>query len=1017
MKKLFFLLLLFSFIITPVPARDNNFETKLSERLSQKILTLKPENKIDILVWLTEPDGWRQRRAELEQMRGERRREYAVQSLKEFYFAHSTSVLELADRLQKEDEFAFGKHLWGGFSFSGKATIYGIWAIAQHPDVKLIMLDEPFPRRFMLPYDIADPFEKIKISLTNSEYATQDLCRTTTANAWQITHTNVDDAWSTGYTGEGVVVAIMDTGIDYDHPDLTNRMWTNPGETPGNGIDDDSNGYTDDYYGYDFFDHDSDPMDNPSDVHHGTMCAGMAVGDGASGWNTGAAPGARVMAIRVGNGSSFAGSSDEIDAFQYVVENGADVASMSYGSYPNNSVKDYYRYVINAIFGAAGVPLTVAAGNGNGAGGHYSPPYDISTPADIPPPWYNASTSDPAGPVLAVGATNLSDEIADFSSYGPTVWDFNSSYTSGWHDYPASSPLMKPDISAPGDNIITTSYGGGYEYSWGTSFSCPFLAGITALLLSKNGELTPREIDSVLEVTALDISDPGRDNYSGAGMVNADSALYLVSGKALAIDSVRFDDSATGDGDKNLDPGETGNVIIYVRNAGSASASDVQVTMTSVSNPDVSIVDANSSYGTMSPGETRDNFSDPIQLSISASANYTEYCMCYLNISDGSGYSRPDSFAFRIGIYPLEAMWHDSLATLYISITNWAGIANPGGMAWPWPSDSANLLYGAYPMTGNSSAYVADSWEDFWPLDSIWEYEPGGFADKETYTSCIDTTNDYYIKQYTYQWRSAPNEDFIIFFYKVYNRTASTLSGVRTGFYADFDISPYDSNYAVWDDANQWAYMYESTSGPYCGIVSLDGYNLGSVVDNVQYVYEDTGMGWTDDVKWSFLNGTYSAATGATPKDWSVILSFGPYSIPSEDFISYCAAIVAGNNLTDFQNNADQARTIYSSYELTVDDQQKIPEDVFLFGAHPNPFNYATELRFALTEPARVKLEIFDLRGRKIKTLTDEMKQSKLYSVKWYGCDETGIPVPTGIYFAKLKTEKTTAIRKLLLTK
>ncbi|RKZ28768.1 hypothetical protein DRQ29_01380 [bacterium] len=990
---------------------------KLSSRLTEKLENISPNQRVDIIVWLNQPDGWAQRRAELEQMTGEARRRYAVQSMKDFYYRHVTSVRDLVSRLAQDGKATFGKDLWGAFSFSAQATKDAIMQISNHPDVKFIMLDEPFPHRFMLPYDPGDPFSKIEWKINNP--APPDISKATMSNAWQITHTYVNNAWSTGYNGDGVIVAIIDTGVDYTHGDLSGVMWHNSGETPGNGVDDDGNGYVDDYYGYDFYDHDSDPMDNPSDIHHGTMCAGMVAGDGTGGWNTGAAPGARIMAIRTGNGSSFCSSSDEIDAFQYAVDNGANVASMSYGSYPSDGVKDYYRYVIDAIFGAAGIPLIVAAGNGNSSGGHYSIPYDISTPADIPPPWYNASVSDPAGPVIAVGATTTSDAVASFSSIGPTEWDFDSYYTSGWHDYPASSRLMKPDVAAPGDNIVTTVYGGGYGYESGTSFACPFTAGVVALLLSKNGELTPRQIDSVLEVSATDIGSTGRDNYSGAGLINADSALSLVSGKALAIDSTKFDDSATGDSDANLDPGETGNVVIYLRNAGSTSMSGVNVTMTSVSNPNVTIVDGSSSYGTMAPGETKVNTSDPITLSISASALYAEDCKCYLTISDGSGYSHPDSIEFRIGIYPGEAIWHDTLATLRIPITNFSIIGYFGGLYWPWPSDSSNNLYIAYPMVGKNTNYIADGGEDFWAFDSIWQYDPGGIADKQTSTSFIDSSNDYQVIQYTYQWRSSPNEDFIIFYYKVFNRTASTISGARCGFYADFDIPPYDTNYAVADDANQWAYTYHSTSGPYAGIVALDGYNLGSVVDNPQYVYGDTfGMGWTDTVKWRFLDGTYNASSGSSAKDWSVILSFGPFDIPVSGFITYCAAIVMGSNLSDFQTNANQAKTIYSSMALHADDNGgKIPEDVALFGAYPNPFNSATKIVYALTEPGNVKLDIIDIDGKIVKTVDSGWRNTKLYSIRSDGCDYSGRTMPSGLYFARLQSEKTLLVKKLMLTK
>ncbi|HDG68329.1 MAG TPA: hypothetical protein ENG11_04205, partial [candidate division Zixibacteria bacterium] len=269
MKKLFFsasailLASLLSVASTP----------KVSPELMEKIEKAAPGQKIDIIVWLTEPEGWAQRRAELEQMRGETRRHYAVESLKEFYYRHSADVMNLVFQLQNEGKLIFRKDLWGAFSFSATATKDAIKTLADHPDVRLIIPDEEIPARFMTPYNPADPFDKIRWETLRylSATAPADLtAKASMTNAWQIAHTHVNDAWATGYTGENVVVAIFDTGVDYTHSDLQNRMWHNPGEIPDNGIDDDGNGYVDDYYGYDFFDGDSDPMDNPSDVHHGT---------------------------------------------------------------------------------------------------------------------------------------------------------------------------------------------------------------------------------------------------------------------------------------------------------------------------------------------------------------------------------------------------------------------------------------------------------------------------------------------------------------------------------------------------------------------------------------------------------------------------------------------------------------------------------------------------------------------------------------------------------------------------
>ncbi len=257
------------------------------------------------------------------------------------------------------------------------------------------------------------------------------------------------------------------------------------------------------------------------------------------------------------------------------------------------------------------------------------------------------------------------------------------------------------------------------------------------------------------------------------------------------------------------------------------------------------------------------------------------------------------------------------------------------------------------------------------------------------------------------------------------------MSDVYTSFYADFDINPYDTNYAIHDDANEWSYMYYSAAGTHTGIVALDGYARGSVVDNPMYVYED-GMGWTDAVKWGFLSGTYSDYNGTNPKDWSVILSFGPYTLPAAGPVAtrtagtlerphetFAVAIVAGSNLADFETNANQAKTTYDTYStsLAVKDGGAKPDVIALFGAHPNPFNSATEISYAITEPGDIKIEIIDISGRIIREFDEGERSVGMYSVRWDGIDEPGNSMPSGLYFARLTTGNTELVRKLFLTK
>ncbi len=312
--------------------------------------------------------------------------------------------------------------------------------------------------------------------------------------AWGVAKINADDAWAMGYEGQGVIVAVIDTGVDYYHSDLGNNMWH-----------DTAAGY---HYGWDFFDNDSDPMDDHS---HGTHCAGSVAGDGTAGTETGVAPQATIMALRINYYGG--GEPTWIQAMEFAIDNGASVMSMSLGSgQGNTSLRTANE---NAL--TAGVYHSIAAANsGPGAG-------TILSPGDNPPPWFHPDQTYQAGQsaVVTVGATDSNDNIASFSSRGPVTW---------WYDYSDSSPLIDPDISGPGVDVVScrwSGYSGSGPYTTksGTSMATPHLAGVAALILSANPNLTVAEMDQIIEETSLDLGSSGKDNTFGAGRVDAYQAV------------------------------------------------------------------------------------------------------------------------------------------------------------------------------------------------------------------------------------------------------------------------------------------------------------------------------------------------------------------------------------------------------------------------------------------------------------------------------------------------------------
>lgn len=338
-----------------------------------------------------------------------------------------------------------------------------------------------------------------------------------TPTACGVNRVRAPRVWSElGRTGTGAVVAVIDSGACYTHPDIAGRIWVNPGEDRDgdrtvmdpddvNGTDDDGNGFVDDLIGWDFDTNDRDPNDTDG---HGSHVAGIVAGDGTGGWQTGVAPGAALMILRVGG--TFADEVDVWSAMQYALDNGAQVVSMSLG-WPHDQNPDRAQWrTLVANLTAAGVTVVVAAGNE----GDRPPPDGIRTPADVPE-------------AIAVGMADCFDLMAYYSSKGPVTWQDVAPF----NDWPYPPGLTKPDLAAPGVATRSLNRCSGYIDMEGTSMAAPHVSGAVALMLSQQPDLEPAAVKAILEDTALDLLEPGKDNHAGAGRLDAYRAVLATASR------------------------------------------------------------------------------------------------------------------------------------------------------------------------------------------------------------------------------------------------------------------------------------------------------------------------------------------------------------------------------------------------------------------------------------------------------------------------------------------------------
>ena len=449
------------------------------------------------------------------------RRLRVISYLRDFAESKQSQLKGILEELKAEGKVRDVRSFWIVNAMACEAKKEAIEVIANAPGVKAVVSDEKVP--MLSDAKIThSPFRSSNFWRSYEEKA--DVLVAPADTSWGVIWIGAPQVWDLGYKGAGALIAIMDTGIWYYHSDLVNRMWHNPGEIPGNGVDDDGNGYVDDYYGYDFAYNDPDPVDGHG---HGTHVAGTVAGDGSGGTLTGVAPEAHLIAMKVLDDGGYGQPSDVVESVDYAIMMGADAMSASIGWYnPDTWIRHDYRVAAENAK-AAGVVWIVAAGNERGYG---SPPNLIRTPGDVPPPWHSSNPGDThLAAVVTVGATAyLQDAIASFSSPGPVHWQT----VSPWYDWDYPPGLVKPDVCAPGENINSTVMGGGYSgNTWsGTSMATPHVSGLVALMISKNPNLTPAQIDEILENTALDLGPSGKDNDYGAGRVRALDAIQQVPG-------------------------------------------------------------------------------------------------------------------------------------------------------------------------------------------------------------------------------------------------------------------------------------------------------------------------------------------------------------------------------------------------------------------------------------------------------------------------------------------------------
>ncbi len=817
---------------------------------------------------------------------------------------------------------------------------------------------------------------------------------------------NADSLWRMGITGAGVLVCNLDTGVDGNHPALTDRWRGNdPGVAAGDA-------WFDPYNGSSF------PVD---DDGHGTGTMGCMVGvDHATGDTVGVAIDAEWIAANVFEGGT-SSSSAFTGAFEWTIDPDGDPATIddvpdvinnSWGSGPGCGAG--YWSSIDANM-AAGIMVVWSAGNdGPGPQTTGSPASRITTPTNA----------------FAVGATNPSNTIASFSSRGPSSCDGST---------------IKPEVVAHGTNIRTSNRGGGYTFGWaGTSFSGPYVAGALALLRDVASYATGTELMEIMMNTATDLGTLGEDNDYGHGIPDlvaaASEVLLLERAPRIVLSGSVVSDG----GDGEPEAGESFDFIVYLGNQG-INTTGVEATL-SLTTPDpyVTIDSDFSTFGDIDRDMTGNNSGAPFHVSLDSLTPGAHDIGMTLDVTaDGGAYTRQLEVSLRTPF--MITMADHNVGNVLFSVSDggklgWAQEQSAGsGFVFPIDSHDDHLFEGSF-IAGYDSLHVSHSarTDPAGTEATDWQLVPGGemqmntpgtVSDQDGFSrysdSGSDNPMDVEITQRSYAWSDTTHDDFVIVETTIHNTgidSSSDISNLYIGTYMDWDVLPFfgtPRNNAAVDTAYDVGYMWNLQSNTHCGVHVLTEPGIASfdLIDN-----QAGGYDFSKAEYWASMSGGIADYSG-NGQDWSYVLTTGPFDIAAGDSVVAAFAILAGTDHEDLINNLNAAREMYGS-PVGVGDSGHgggavLPRAFSLSQNYPNPFNPSTTIRYEVPDGAgeRVNLEIFDVRGRKVRTIVDGSKAPGRYSVQWNGRGDGGETLSSGVYLYRLTSGEFEQTRRMLLLK
>lgn len=740
------------------------------------------------------------------------------------------------------------------------------------------------------------------------------------------------EAWDIDTGSSDVVIAIVDTGVDFDHPDLKDKLWKNEAEIPGNGADDDDNGFVDDTLGWNFYE--GNNAVNETGFSHGTHVAGLAgaktnnqIGVAGAGWAS------TIMAIKSGDKLILPNGYEGI---VYAADHGADIINCSWGGF-NRS--DFAHDIIKYATYNHDALVIAAAGNDNRENLFY--------PAAFPE-------------VLSVAASNSSDLRAAFSNYNYQL-----------------------DIIAPGE-VIFNLKNDGYGYDSGTSMATPLVSGAAALVRNRFNSLNALQVGEQLRNTANpDIyQTPGNEVYAGklgTGRLDMEAALLGINSPGLRIENATITDRD----DEVITEGE----VFYAEIELTNYLNDIQNVVVTIESmvENVTVVSDTWNAGDFATFESKDNVGNGFVLRLEDALSFDQEVPVRIKAQGNvSGYEMVEYLTFIVNPSYVHVVVNDVKTTVNKhGLFGYTDYFQNFGLGFRLDT-LGSLLYEGGLMVGHEqsgASKVVDRLRngtiydrDFWELQVIDRKQPpnneafyasGVFSDSGATLDKIGLT----VRQQVRAFTEAGHRNYVLLEYTVKNESGSTIENAAVGLFADWDVIVAEQNKAFTAYGKRLGYVQYTGTEKVCGGIQLlsDLPFQSYMIDNEPGgnggidMYDSTRFDSPDKLR-ALTSDRPVAGDGDKGRDVIQVAAASGLYLEPGDSVHVVFAVHAALTKDAILKSADAAFKNFHGY-LPGDNVGQLFEIVRVF---PNPNSGDLRVDFNMREKSEVHFQLFNAMGRMV---------------------------------------------------